>query len=387
MAGTLIMESGETRNEAPKRAPAIVEGPRIVAAGLNAHNQIQENGGKDIHSFIPIIDGNQESGAVRILFTGWSSIVLVQDTKVFGTGFQRFSQTLALQVAETLIDGFGDHNGMIGCLDTAGNLYLVSDSGELVNQSTDSSPKLGHIANAGNGKFALSFKQAPNGRLCHILQFETFDEFRIWFHNPSGVQIEPEKQHFMMQGRPIQLVANTGTFMVLMEGGEVYTWGDPRYQSLGRKIADTPAHRPGMLEALGGLKIVKVAVGGWMGAALAEDRAAYVWGAGEPGKDQILKLLREADAGEVVLISIPSTKDGAAEPLDIIDIGMGDNHIAVIAEGGRLFVAGDNKNGQLGPDRDEPWVDDWVEVPNVDSSNNIGGVVCGPKTTFVSSKT
>ena len=381
------METGETRNDAPKRAAAIVEGPKIGAAGLNAYNQIQENGGKDIRSFIPITDGNQVSGAVRILFTGWSSIVLVQDTKVFGTGFQRFSQTLAPQVAETLIDGFGDHNGMIGCLDTTGNLYLVSESGELVIQSTESSPKIGHIAIAGNGKLALSFKQAPNSRLCHILQFERFDEFKAWFHDPSGVQIDPEKQHFMMQGRPVQLVANNGTFMVLMEGGEVYTWGDPRYQSLGRKIADTPAQRPGMLEALGGLKIVKVAAGGWMCAALAQDRAAYIWGAGAPGTDNTLQTLREAEAGEVVLISIPSTQNDAAEPLDIIEIGVGDNHIAVLADGGRLFVAGDNKNGQLGLDHDEAWVDDWAEVPNADSTSNFCGIVCGPKATFVSSKT
>ena len=378
------METGETQNNASDKALVTVDGYKIVAAGLNAHSQIQDNEGKDICSFTPIIDGGQESGAARILFSGWSCTVLAQNTKVSGTGFQRFSQTLELQVADSLIDGFGDHNGMIGSLDTAGNLYLTSDSGELVNQSTESSPKIGHIAIAGNGKLSLSFKQAPNGRLCHILQFETFDEFKTWFHDPSGVQIEPEKQHFMMQGRPIQLVANTGTFMALMEGGEVYTWGDPRYQSLGRRIADTPAHRPGLLGALGGLKIVKVAAGGWMGAALAEDQAAYVWGAGTPGANNTLRILREAEAGEVVLISIPSAKECAAEPLDIVGVGLGDNHIAVLAEDGRLFVAGDNKDGQLGLGKAEVWVDDWVEVPNADSSNMFRSVVCGPKATFVS---
>lgn len=379
-----MMETGGVRNGVSSNASLLAHGCRIVAAGLNAHSQIQENGGRDLRSFTPSIDGDQKSGAVRILFAGWSSTVFVRNTQLSGTGFQRFSQTLAPRVAETLIDGFGDHNRMIGCLDTAGNLYLLSESGDLVEHSTESSPKIGHIAIAGNGILALSFKQAPNGRLCHILQFGTFGEFKTWFDDPSGVKIEPEKQHFMMQGRPMQLVANTGTFMVLMEDGEVYTWGDPRYQSLGRKIADTPAHRPGVLDALGGLRIVKVAAGGWMSAALSEDRAAYVWGAGEPGKDSTLKLLREADAGNVVLISIPSSGGSEAEPLDMIDIAVGDNHIAVLAESGRLFVAGDNRTGQLGIDSDEAWVDDWVEVPNANFGGNFCGVVCGPKATLLS---
>jgi hypothetical protein len=381
------MDAGVTQSGGSAESRVTNGNTQIFAAGLNTHNQIQENGGKDLRSFVPILDRDEGPGIARILFTCWSSTVLIQGTKLSGTGFQKLSQTLSTQVADALVDGFGDHNGMIGCLDTGGNLYLVSDAGELVNQSTESSPKIGHITLAGNGKLALSFKQAPNGRLCHILQFETFEEFKAWFHDPSRVQIEPEKQHFMMQGRPIQLVANTGTFTVLMEGGEVYTWGDPRYRSLGRGIADTPAQRPGLLEALGGLKIVKIAAGGWMCAALAEDRAAYVWGAGMPGTDNTVQFLRDAGSGEVSLVSIPSSQDAEAESLDIVDVGVGDNHLAVISEGGRLFVAGDNKNGQLSLGIDEVWVDDWNEVPKTDSSSSFCGVTCGPKATFASTST
>ena len=378
------MDAGITRSGESAETRVTGGNTQVLAAGLNAHNQIQENGGKDLRSFVPIVDKDEGRGSARILFLCWSSTVVIQGTKLSGTGFQKLSQTLSSQVADTLIDGFGDHNGMVGCLDTGGNLYLISDAGELVNQSTESSPKIGHIALAGNGKLALSFKQAPNGRLCHILQFEAFEEFKAWFQDPSGVQIEPEKQHFMMQGRPVQLVANTGTFMVLMEGGEVYTWGDPRYRSLGLGIADTPAQRPGLLEALGGLKIVKIASGGWMCAAVAQDRAAYVWGAGMPGTENTVKALREAGSGEVALVPIPSSQDAEAESLDSLDVGVGDNHLAVIAEGGRLFVAGDNKNGHLGLEIDEVWVDDWKEVPTPNSSSSVCGVICGPKATYAS---
>ena len=371
------MDTGGSSAGGPAAAFISRGNGEIFAAGLNAHSQIQDNGGKDIRSFVPV-----SSETERILFTCWSSTIIVSESEIRGIGFQKLSQILSSTVAETLVDGFGDHNGMIGCLDAAGNLHLVSDSGELVNQSTGSSPKIGHIALADNGKLALSFKQAPNGRLCHILQFDSVDEFKAWFHDPSGVQIEAEKQHFMMQGRPIQVVANTGTFAVLMEGGELYTWGDPRYRNLGRNIKDTPSHKPGLLEALGGLRIVKIAAGGWMCTALAEDRAAYVWGAGLPGTEKTVKVLGDGGTGEVSLISISSKNPVNAEPLDIVDIGVGDNHLALVAEGGRLLVVGDNKNGQLGLDSNEEWVDDWTEVPTSGFNGNLCGLVCGPKATF-----
>jgi alpha-tubulin suppressor-like RCC1 family protein len=84
------------------------------------------------------------------------------------------------------------------------------------------------------------------------------------------------------------------------------------------------------------------------------------------------------------LISIASSQGAEAEPLDVVDIGVGDNHLAVIAEGGRLFVAGDNKNGQLALGIDEVWVDDWKEVPKTNSSSSFRGLICGPKATFAS---
>lgn len=377
------MDAGEL-NGVSTAPVASTEEFGLVAAGLNAHNQLQDNGGADIRAFTSTLDRTHTTGTGRILFSCWSSTVFISGSRLHSMGFQKLSQAFQSEVAEALIDGFGDHNGMIGSLDDKGNLHLVSESGELVNQSTESSPKIGHIAVAGNGKLALSFKQAPNGRLCHILRFETFEDFKAWFSDPSGVQIDAAKQHFMMQGRPVQLVANIGTFAVLMEGGEVYTWGDPRYRSLGRSINDTPAHKPGLLEALGGLRIVKVAAGGWMCAALAEDRAGYVWGAELPGTEKTVKVLREAEEGEVALIAIPSNREVGDDSLDILDIGVGDNHLAVVAEGGRLFVVGDNQNGQLGLNSDEQWVDDWTEASKVDSSGILRGVVCGPKATVMS---
>ena len=71
-----------------------------------------------------------------------------------------------------------------------------------------------------------------------------------------------------------------------------------------------------------------------------------------------------------------------SDPLDVVDIGVGDNHLALVAEDGRLFVAGDNQTGQLGINSDEAWIDDWIEVPKSKYIDKLQGLVCGPKATF-----
>ena len=118
---------------------------------------------------------------------------------------------------------------------------------------------------------------------------------------------------------------------------------------LGRPISgdDTqPATKPGTVEALGGLRIGKIAAGGWMCAALSEDGALYVWGTTSPGSKAKINALKANDGGDVALVDIPNSDSD--EPLDVLDVGVGDDHIAVIVEGNRLFVVGENTNGQLG---------------------------------------
>lgn len=158
----------------------------------------------------------------------------------------------------------------------------------------------------------------------------------------------------------------------------MYSWGDARYSSLGRSIADAPAERPGPIEALGGLKIKKIACGGWLNAALSEDGACYLWGAGAPGTDQTIRCLREAGAGEVVLVELSFER--GTEPLDILDVAVGDNYIVLLAEGNLCFAAGENRNGQLGLGHFDHFVDDWTQIPL--GASRVYSVVCGPKSTY-----
>ena len=164
--------------------------------------------------------------------------------------------------------------------------------------------------------------------------------------------------------------------------------------------------RPGVVEALGGLKITKVACGagcGWLCAAVSQDGAGYVWGrtmgvtgggGGGGGssvgeKEGEIRCLKDAGAGEVVLVELPSQLDdddveeeeaASAEPEDVVDVGVGANHIAVVTASGKLFVVGDNKNGQLGLGKDMLFVSDWTPVPGL---SKVRSVFCAPKATFV----
>lgn len=362
-----------------------VEAVKLYAAGFNAHQQLLDFD-DDVRSLTLMVEA-VASTPRQVLFAGWSTTIFQAGKHIYSLGHQELPPA-ELDDDVVMQCGFGDHEGMSGCVDRQGRLYLVEESEDsphgmkLICKTTDdASPKIGTIAHAGNGRVALTFKQAPNGNLCHVAEFESREAFVRWFKDPSGEGNYPESHH-MLPGRPKQLLANTGTFLLLMESGDVHSWGDARYQSLGRPIIGdeaTPADKPAAVDALGGLQISKIASSGWLNAALSADGALYVWGSTSPGggDERSILCLEDQGAGQVALVTIP---DSDSEPLDILDVAVGDDHICAIAEGGRLFVVGDNRNGQLGLDSEESFVEDWEEVFQVSQAKTIW---CGPKSTFV----
>lgn len=353
----------------------------LLGTGFNSHQQVCGTPG-DIHAFVPLIETKTDRLA-EVLFAGWSSTVFTTGTSLFSLGHQILEPIVYDGVQRRC--GFGDHDGMNGCLDDRGRLYTVQQPSQakrataLSCRSTESSPRLGHVAQAQNGRTAVVFKQAPNGRLCHTVEFGSLQAFLSWFDDPSGSSSQPEN-HQMLPGRPKQLLANTATFVLLMEGGEVYTWGDGRYQSLGRPITDErpkSADTPTAVAALGGLKIDKVACGGWISAALSDNGALYIWGMEAPGSKSSIKCLRLEGQGAVAMVELPTS---GSEPIDVIDVAIGDNHIVAVTEGQRLFAVGDNTNGQLGLGSEIDQFEEWTEVSAVSDAQH---VFAGPRTTFV----
>lgn len=363
--------------------------PKIWAAGFNAFHEIS-NGEGDILTFEPVAleDADTHKDA-KILYASWSGLVIQQGTRLHSRGFQTLdTESSALKEGFSLQSPFGDHNGLIGCLDSEGRVLYVTDATEsggqrdLTCQTGEEAPPLSHAAIAGNERVAVTFKQAPNAQLTHIAEFDSLQSFVKWHADPSNEAHYPAAHH-MLPGRPKQLLANAANFILLTEDGEVYTWGDPRFRTLARPTvgADAdPADKPGLVDALGGLKIASVQCGsgvGWMASALSEDGALYLWGATMPGDEGRIICLQDVGAGEVALVDVVTAPD--SEPADIVSVGIGRNHVAVVTDTGRLFVVGDNSNGQLGLGKEQSFAEDWTQVP---FPGNIQRVLAAPKATF-----
>ncbi|KAK5131507.1 hypothetical protein LTR08_000901 [Meristemomyces frigidus] len=356
------------------------------------------------HTFRPLPNPSSppDSEPVTPLFASWSSTALVacSTRRVRSLGQQKLSSGVSVGTdgcGAGGLEAFGDHGGVRGVLDTAGGrLYWVSEiggvgvgggggsgsieegGGLMIDVTDEASPALGHIALApGSERLAVSFAQAPGGKLTHIAEFTSAENFLTWFKDPSGEGKYPDR-HFMLPGRAKQLVANTATFLVLMEDGGVFSWGDGRFRTLGRGIVGegaVGAGEPGVVEALGGLGIAKVACGGWMSAAVSGDGALFLWGRAGVGA---IGCLGGVGVGEVALVELLAE---GGEVLDVVDVGVGDGHVAAVTADGGLWVVGGNCNGQLGlGDEGREFVAEWTVVPAL---RGVRRVVCGPLATFV----
>lgn len=362
--------------------------PKIWTAGFNAFHQLSSREG-DVRDFEPLATDltSINSEDLEVLYSGWSSTILRCGSRIHSLGFQNFTIE-----STDFRNPFGsDQHGLIGCLDSEGRVLLLrgseaNGSATLAPTGGLEAPPISNLACAGNERIAVTFKQAPNARLTHIAEFASFDKFKKWHSEPSSAENYPAAHH-MLPGRPKQLLANGANFILLMEEGEVYTWGDPRFRTLARPIAGpdaVPADKPGIVDALGGLKIASIQCGpgvGWLASALSEDGALYLWGASMPGEDGVIRCLGDAGPGEVALVEI--IPEPNAEPVDIISAAVGRNHVSLATDDGHLFVVGDNGNGQLGMTQEQPFVEDWTRVPSL---HGIQRVVAGPKATFALSR-
>ena len=124
----------------------------------------------------------------------------------------------------------------------------------------------------------------------------------------------------------------------------MYTWtNDARHhRCLGRLVnREAPADKPCLVDALGGLPISKLAVGGWMTAALSRDKDAYLWGRDKPKETEDALAVLPPNDEEVKLVELD-------EDTDIVAIGVGSGHAVMLTSDGKVFVIGENDNGQLG---------------------------------------
>ncbi|KAI5206992.1 RCC1/BLIP-II protein [Aureobasidium subglaciale] len=324
----------------------------LYASGFNAFGQLSPDSTQDItQPEVLVVSQDSDIKDTKVLFSGWSETAFYQHGRGKANGcIKRHGSTKIVQEAPLfdLTSGFGDHNGLLGVLSRKGGVAFTEDNQIEAHTATadalsdEETPGIAYLAVAGNGHVAVVLAAASSPRNS-ILEFTSFAKFREWFDDEVNDLHGPSASH-TVPGRVAQLVANVTGFVCLTQDGNVYSWGDARHSSLGRSVAETEARYPGLVGSLGGVHIKKIASDGWMTAALSEDGAVYLFGTGTPGTEHSISCLRELESTQAALVEI----EGTGESLDFLDVAVGDGHVLLLVQDGRVFAAGDNRNGQLG---------------------------------------
>lgn len=263
---------------------------------------------------------------------------------------------------------FGDTSGVLGALTTDGSLYVYHDE-----PAVTKGPRLkryrfdedsfiakqnlaiDHLAIADNGEVCIitSTRQRASSGCTPALTDETP---QFTFEAPTAkleihtfacfealLSSDPPTSTLPIFSSIVSLLASATSFTALTSSGEVLTFGSALHpQTLGRNpTLSSPANTPCPMPFLGGIQIRKVAVGGWIGAAVSEDNDVYVWGGRAGEAERIEALPRLLDGEDVRLVDI----NGG---VDVVDVGVGSGHIVALTGNGEVWVTGDGECGQLG---------------------------------------
>ncbi|XP_053601260.1 RCC1 domain-containing protein 1 [Plodia interpunctella] len=181
-------------------------------------------------------------------------------------------------------------------------------------------------------------------------------------------------------------------FMLLTDAGRVYTWGNGRRLQLGHGDLDN-LDTPTEVEALAGIRIVKICAGGWHSAALSEFGDLYVWGWNDIGQLGIRNNKgKEQTVSDILTTTmLPTVVDVFNDcneeivNLNVKDFACGSRHTAIILEDNSVWTSGCNKYGQLGFN---PSLYSTVPYFKKAYECNINSkVLCGPWTTVLTTVT
>ncbi|XP_075980385.1 uncharacterized protein LOC142979388 [Anticarsia gemmatalis] len=135
-------------------------------------------------------------------------------------------------------------------------------------------------------------------------------------------------------------------FVILTDTGYVYTWGNGRRLQLGHGNVHN-ADLPVELEAVAGIKIVKISAGGWHSLALSESGDLYAWGWNDTGQLGIKNKQGHESYIVPTLVDI-FDENGVQVHHNVEDIACGSRHSAILLQNNTVWTTGLNKYGQLG---------------------------------------
>lgn len=102
---------------------------------------------------------------------------------------------------------------------------------------------------------------------------------------------------------------------------------------------------PTLVEALAGIKIIDIAVGGWHSAAISEFGDLYVWGWNKHG--QLGIPVRHKRSIYLLPELIDIYEAGSEDPSEINLVSCGTSHTIILTKAGKLFGTGSTKFSQL----------------------------------------
>lgn len=203
-------------------------------------------------------------------------------------------------------------------------------------------------------------------------------EIQLFSSFQSLLSCEPATATHFIRTPLISLLASATSFTALTATREVLTFGSALHpQSLGRDpTVSGSADSPCAIPFLGGIPIAKIAVGGWIGAAVSEDRDLYIWG-GRAGEERRMHALPKlADDETVRLVDI----NGG---VDIAQVGVGSGHVIALTAEGEIWAAGNGEYGQLG-NGERRHEEDWVRIRGQwEGKGKVVGLGCGVWSSWV----
>ncbi|KAF3319324.1 hypothetical protein TWF173_003768 [Orbilia oligospora] len=171
----------------------------------------------------------------------------------------------------------------------------------------------------------------------------------------STFDLGPGFDDGIIQQEVFTSIASTSTgFIALTSNGNIYTYGDNRFNSLGRPPDATRANAQGwgQVTALEGIVIKRIGAnpGGHVQGALADDGTVYIWGGdgteniNVPFDSDPEDLKQDEDVTMVDIIH-PDT----SEPVGFDGVYVGEDYVVLVEEGGKgAWVSGASDMGQTG---------------------------------------
>ncbi|KAK4875068.1 hypothetical protein RN001_011490 [Aquatica leii] len=164
----------------------------------------------------------------------------------------------------------------------------------------------------------------------------------IALSNDGSVFNLPSEIHFTNNGIT-DVASGREHYLMLDKIGKVYTCGRGSRGQLGHGDLEDELE-PKIVEALDGIKIDKIAAGGWHSCAISAQGDLYVWGWNGNGQLGLYNNAKES----ISVMAVPQVVNFDDQDANIMAVACGHRHTIALLDDKRLYGTGWNRYCQLG---------------------------------------